>query len=41
LCPDDYLRRHDSWHFFSVLGDLVCTGYTGTNVNDLFVCLVI
>ena len=41
LCPDDYLRRHDAWHFFSALGDLVCTGYTGTNVNDLFVCLII
>jgi hydroxypyruvate reductase len=33
--PDDYLKRNDSYHFFEALGDLLFTGPTGTNVNDL------
>ena len=33
--PNDYLRRHDAYHFFDALGDLLKPGYTGTNVNDL------
>ena len=28
------LARHDSYGFFSALGDLVVTGPTRTNVND-------
>ena len=28
------LSRHDSYGFFSALGDLVVTGPTRTNVND-------
>jgi hydroxypyruvate reductase len=35
LDPDDYLRRNDSYHFFEPLGDLLITGPTQTNVNDL------
>lgn len=35
LHPIEYLNRHDSYSFFAVLGDLVTTGPTGTNVNDL------
>lgn len=35
LDAKEYLRRNDSYHFFSVLGDLLITGPTGTNVNDL------
>ncbi|MFQ5610747.1 MAG: glycerate kinase [Anaerolineae bacterium] len=31
----DYLARNDSYHFFQALGDLIITGPTGTNVNDL------
>jgi hydroxypyruvate reductase len=31
----DFLLRHDSYHFFSALGDLLRPGYTSTNVNDL------
>ncbi len=31
----DYLRRNDSYSFFAALDDLVKTGPTGTNVNDL------
>ncbi len=35
LSPDDYLWNNDSYEFFSQLGDLLITGPTGTNVNDL------
>jgi glycerate 2-kinase len=30
-----YLQNNDSYAFFNALGDLVKTGPTGTNVNDL------
>ncbi|HAD06509.1 MAG TPA: hypothetical protein DCE76_05050, partial [Anaerolineaceae bacterium] len=33
--PEDYLERNDSYHFFDALGDLIRTGPTQTNVNDL------
>jgi hydroxypyruvate reductase len=33
--PAAYLERNDSYHFFSALGDLLLTGPTLTNVNDL------
>jgi hydroxypyruvate reductase len=33
--PVDYLNRNDSHTFFATLGDLIVTGPTGTNVNDL------
>jgi glycerate 2-kinase len=34
--PDarEFLERHDSYGFFSALGDLLVTGPTRTNVND-------
>ena len=35
LDPAEYLARNDSYHFFEQLGDLVITGPTNTNVNDL------
>jgi hydroxypyruvate reductase len=35
LDPREYLRRSDSHHFFEQLGDLIITGPTNTNVNDL------
>ena len=31
----DYLSRNDSYPFFKALGDLIRSGPTGTNVNDL------
>ncbi len=31
----DYLSRNDSYPFFEALGDLIRSGPTGTNVNDL------
>ncbi len=35
LNPDDFLARHDAYHFFDPLGDLLKPGPTQTNVNDL------
>lgn len=35
LNPEDFLERNDSYHFFEPLGDLIKTGPTQTNVNDL------
>lgn len=35
LDPDKYLARNDAYPFFEKLGDLVKTGPTNTNVNDL------
>jgi hydroxypyruvate reductase len=34
------LDRHDSYTFFDVLGDLVKTGPTLTNVNDFRAILI-
>ncbi len=31
----EFLQTNDSYHFFKALGDLLITGPTGTNVNDL------
>jgi len=35
LDPQAFLQNNDSYHFFHALGDLIRTGPTGTNVNDL------
>lgn len=35
LSSSDYLANNDSYHFFEALGDLIITGPTNTNVNDL------
>jgi hydroxypyruvate reductase len=35
LYPPDFLARNDAYSFFAALGDLLHTGPTGTNVNDL------
>ncbi|MCS7260801.1 MAG: DUF4147 domain-containing protein, partial [Anaerolineae bacterium] len=40
LSAADYLARNDSHTFFALLGDLVITGPTHTNVNDLALVLV-
>jgi len=37
LDSEKYLAANDSYSFFSKLGDLIRTGPTGTNVNDIFV----
>jgi hydroxypyruvate reductase len=36
LHPAEYLENNDSYEFFSRLGDLIKTGPTNTNVNDVF-----
>jgi glycerate 2-kinase len=38
---EDYLSENDSFDFFSKLGDLVVTGPTGTNVNDISVVVIL
>lgn len=35
----DYLSRNDAYLFFDELSDLVRTGPSGTNVNDLVICM--
>jgi glycerate 2-kinase len=35
----DFLNRNDSYNFFGPLGDLIMTGPTNTNVNDLIIIL--
>jgi glycerate 2-kinase len=34
------LANNDAYHFFQALGDLIITGPTGTNVNDLLFVLI-
>jgi glycerate 2-kinase len=38
---EEFLATNDSYHFFSRLGDLIFTGPTGTNVNDVSVIVVL
>ncbi len=38
--PLEHLNQNDSYNFFKPLGDLIETGPTGTNVNDIAVILV-
>ncbi len=40
LDPIQYLENNNSYPFFSALEDLILTGPTGTNVNDLWIGLV-
>jgi hydroxypyruvate reductase len=35
LVPVEYLQRNDTYNFFAALDDLIVTGPTNTNVNDL------
>ncbi|MBI9047816.1 MAG: DUF4147 domain-containing protein [Anaerolineaceae bacterium] len=35
LLPEQYLNRNDSYHFFEAIDQLIVTGSTGTNVNDI------
>jgi glycerate-2-kinase len=36
----DYLQNNDSYNFFKQTGELIITGPTGTNVNDLVFMLI-
>jgi len=40
LDPYAHLANNDSYTFFKALGRAIYTGYTGTNVNDVFIALV-
>jgi glycerate 2-kinase len=40
LDPRGHLAAHDSYSFFAGIGDLIRTGPTGTNVNDIRVVLI-
>ena len=40
LNPCELLAENDSYHALQVSGDLIMTGPTGTNVNDLMVVLI-
>jgi glycerate-2-kinase len=40
LYPEEILARNDTFRFFDRLGDLLMTGPTGTNVNDVAVAVV-
>jgi glycerate 2-kinase len=39
--PETFLLKNDSYHFFSELRDLIFTGKTGTNVNDISLIVVL
>jgi len=41
LAPEEYLAENDSYHFFTKLADLIFTGPTGTNVNDISVIVIL
>jgi glycerate 2-kinase len=41
LDPEKYIANNDSYSFFSKLGDLIYTGATGTNVNDVSVIIAL
>jgi glycerate-2-kinase len=40
LDPLSFLQRNDSYNFFKHLGDLIITGFTGTNVMDVASALI-
>jgi hydroxypyruvate reductase/glycerate 2-kinase len=41
LSCKDYLERHDSYHFFKECDALIECGYTGTNVGDIVMALMV
>jgi glycerate-2-kinase len=40
LSIKEFLDDNDSYHFFKQLGDLIITGPTGTNINDVAVFVI-
>ncbi len=41
LKAEEFLANNNSYNFFSKLGDLIFTGPTGTNVNDISIIIVL
>ena len=39
--PSTYLKNNDSYNLFKEIGDLIVTGPTGTNVNDVMVMVIV
>jgi glycerate-2-kinase len=40
LNTETFLKNNDSYHYFKNLGELIFTGYTGTNLNDIYLALI-
>ncbi len=40
LSIQEYLEKHDSYHFHKQCGSLIVTGYSGTNVGDVVMALI-
>lgn len=40
MAPEEHLENNDSYTFFRALRDLIITGPTGTNVNDVSVAMI-
>jgi len=38
--PEEFLENNDSYHALKIAGDLLITGPTGTNVNDVVIMLI-
>lgn len=41
LNPEDFLSDNDSYHFFSMVDDLIFTGSTGTNITDISIMVIL
>jgi len=41
LSIQEYLAKHDSYHFHEQCGSLIKTGYSGTNVGDVVMALIL
>jgi len=41
LNAEEYLYKNDSYSFFAKIGDLILTGPTGTNVNDITILVAL
>lgn len=41
MVPESYLANNDSYNFLKALDDLLVTGYTGSNVNDLYLAVML
>jgi glycerate-2-kinase len=37
----EYLKNNNTYTFFSLIGDLILTGYTGTNINDITISVIL
>ena len=41
LLPLEYLRNNDSYNFFKGINELIFTGPTGSNVNDIAIIMTV